>query len=780
VAAELVVRIVGDSTSLRKELDRSTKASKKFGRDIENAGRGATVAALGFHGLGRAVGYASASFLGAAGLTAAAKAGFDEMFAGQKVAAQTAAALESTGRVAGVTANQINTLAGSLQKLTGYDDEAIQSAENLLLTFTNVRNVAGRNNDIFNQATEATLNLSRTFDQDLSSSAVQLGKALQDPVRGVTALRRIGVSFTSAQQKLIDRLVSTGDVLGAQKIILREVTRETGNSARAYGQTLPGQLDILKGNLQNLAGELAKTVAPEVENLTTQFNKWLEDPENKKKVIDDFAAAMHGLGVMAKFAADTIGTLKSVWDALPDFSKNKGILDLIPGGNVSGLDLLHKLGIGGGGGGGGGAGGNLFSPGFKFPNITANIPPPRGPVSGGAAPPGVVPPPPQPRGAGAQQRNAWFDAMINRQLSRVQDITSLKGQITRLQQIGELIQQRMDATKDITRRLTLEDKLLEVQRTIRSDRAEQAQNAADAAQRTADAAQKAAEAAKAARQAAAERNAAAQQAVLDQLQFNVDQTQLTKGTQDDLARLKEQEAGIRKIIATEGSTLDLRNQLLAVELAINSKNQEIAAARQAGRDAIKQAAADAEQSKLDWAQLAIDRAGLTDTLTDNLKAEQNMLAIINQQIAAHGKTLSLEQQKVGILGQIKDTRKQQADQAAQAAQAGKDATDKALADVTQANRNTRKLFKTLNATAFVNQFGADLTRGQKRRLEVGLAMMGPGGTIPRGAGRGGQFTAGVTINGGVHMHGVQDVPGLENQIAKRAKARPHVRRGARG
>jgi hypothetical protein len=37
--------------------------------------------------------------------------------------------------------------------------------------------------------------------------------------------------------------------------------------------------------------------------------------------------------------------------------------------------------------------------------------------------------------------------------------------------------------------------------------------------------------------------------------------------------------------------------------------------------------------------------------------------------------------------------------------------------------------------------------------------------------------AGITINGGLHLHGVQDVRGLENQLTRRTQQRPQTRRG---
>ena len=71
----------------------------------------------------------------------------------QAAAAQTNAVLKSTGGIAGVTSKNVDDLAKSMLNLTGIDDEATQGAENLLLTFTNIRNVVGKGNDIFDQAT---------------------------------------------------------------------------------------------------------------------------------------------------------------------------------------------------------------------------------------------------------------------------------------------------------------------------------------------------------------------------------------------------------------------------------------------------------------------------------------------------------------------------------------------------------------------------------------------------------------------------------------------------
>lgn len=198
------------------------------------------------------------SFLKFGALAGGAVAGFSALSVkafteAENAMTQTEAVLKSTGGVAGVTAEQVSELASSLQSVTAFADETIQSGQNILLTFTNI----GKN--IFPQATEVMLDMSQALGQDVKSSAIQLGKALQDPILGVTALRRVGVNFTESQQDMIKSLVESGRTLEAQKMILKELQIEFGGSAKAAGTTFAGKLAILKnrlGDIQEVVGKL--------------------------------------------------------------------------------------------------------------------------------------------------------------------------------------------------------------------------------------------------------------------------------------------------------------------------------------------------------------------------------------------------------------------------------------------------------------------------------------------------------------------------------------------
>lgn len=258
-----------------------------------------------------------------AGLFAVEKitAFFGESIAGAresaKVGALTEQVIKSTGGAAGVSAAGVNSLATSLSNLTGMDDEAIQGAENLLLTFTNVKNGVGAGNNIFDQATEAVANMSTALGQDLKSSSLQVGKALNDPVNGMTALSKAGVSFTEEQKASVKAMVASGNTMGAQKVILAELSKEFGGAAAAAA--VPGdRARVAFGNLQEMIGG---KLLPVIDGIATVF------VDKVAPVITDFFDQVDtGSGPVGRLA----GWLGQVSDA------GKGVFDLLSTGDFTG------------------------------------------------------------------------------------------------------------------------------------------------------------------------------------------------------------------------------------------------------------------------------------------------------------------------------------------------------------------------------------------------------------------------------------------------------------
>lgn len=214
----------------------------------------------------------------------------------KKVIAQLDAVLGSTAGKAGVTKDAAIDLANSLSKVTLFTDDAILSAENLLLTFTNI------GKDVFPDATTTVLNMSQALGQDLKSSAIQLGKALNDPIEGITALSRVGVSFSDAQKEMIQSMIDSGNVMGAQKLILQELTTEFGDSAKKAAEADP--FTMMKNSLNEMTETLGKALLPimqpfveKLSETVTRVSEWMEkNPELTKQLT---IAAFVIAGIMA-------------------------------------------------------------------------------------------------------------------------------------------------------------------------------------------------------------------------------------------------------------------------------------------------------------------------------------------------------------------------------------------------------------------------------------------------------------------------------------------------
>jgi hypothetical protein len=201
--------------------------------------------------------------VGAAFGVAAGAIGFklaSAAYESQKVMAQTQAIIKATGGAAGVTATQVSKLSETLSMQIGVDDELIQKSANLLLTFKQVQNQVGENNNIFDRAVITAQDLGNVFGS-ADAAAMQLGKALSDPEKGITALRRAGINFTEQQKEQIKTLVASGDVLGAQKLILAEVESQVGGTAAASATGF----DRMRVAMGNVAEEFGAILIPYIE-----------------------------------------------------------------------------------------------------------------------------------------------------------------------------------------------------------------------------------------------------------------------------------------------------------------------------------------------------------------------------------------------------------------------------------------------------------------------------------------------------------------------------------
>lgn len=220
----LVARVDGDTSGLNTAV---TKSNAILGKLAFAAGSaGGTIASE----LLSTVGIATVKFasLGAAiaGTVGFLKSAAFESANVQVQIARLDAQIAATGMAAGVTAEEIDTLANQLNKTSLVSDDAIRQMAGSLLRF---RSITGAT---FKEAIRLSIDLGEVMGSP-TAAAFALGRALEDPARGTTALRRAGVIFTTTEREKIKALQEAGDKAGAQALVLDKLRTSVQGVAEA-------------------------------------------------------------------------------------------------------------------------------------------------------------------------------------------------------------------------------------------------------------------------------------------------------------------------------------------------------------------------------------------------------------------------------------------------------------------------------------------------------------------------------------------------------------------
>jgi len=201
------------------------------------------------------------------------------------------AVIDATGGAAGLTAKEIDDMARRLDEATTGSAEGFRDAAAQLLTFKSV------GKDAFETTLLLAQDLADAGFGSLETNAVQLGKALEDPVKGLTALTRSGVTFSQEQQNLIRTLVETGRSAEAQGMILEAVAGQVGGTAKAIGGGLSGAVDLVKKRFNDLKEQLGAAVLP----VFQRFNELVA--ETYKRLTDDGTVGRFGEAIAKGFQA---------------------------------------------------------------------------------------------------------------------------------------------------------------------------------------------------------------------------------------------------------------------------------------------------------------------------------------------------------------------------------------------------------------------------------------------------------------------------------------------
>lgn len=237
---------------------------------------------------------------------------------------------------------RVSDYAEQLERSLAIDADVIRATQTKLATFKNLTASVNESGGAFDRATMAALDLAAAGFGSAESNATQLGKALQDPVKGITALARAGVTFTAQEKKKIEELVKSGKLLEAQNIVLSAIESQVGGTAAAGASAFErirlsllqvaeaigtAVLPLIQQLADFIANELVPSVLPKVESLVDSFNKM--DP-TLKKVIGVALAVAAALGPVLLIAGKLITAVG-------------GAITIFSGFTVAGVILAAKI-----------------------------------------------------------------------------------------------------------------------------------------------------------------------------------------------------------------------------------------------------------------------------------------------------------------------------------------------------------------------------------------------------------------------------------------------------
>lgn len=152
---------------------------------------------------------------------------------------------------------------------TGVDANSIKATQAKLLTFRDLGKSADKAGGAFDRATNAAVDMAALGFGTAETNAVLLGKALQDPVNGLTSLKKTGALTQEQIEKIGGEFERTGDKAKAQNDILKAVESQVKGTAEATA----GGWERMQEAFRQGGDALAKKFLPYMD----RFGNWLID-----------------------------------------------------------------------------------------------------------------------------------------------------------------------------------------------------------------------------------------------------------------------------------------------------------------------------------------------------------------------------------------------------------------------------------------------------------------------------------------------------------------------
>ena len=311
--AESIVTLRVEARNAISSLNKTSQATKTLSNSAKGATASLTTASAAAKGLGASLAASLGPLitLGAAFATVGNAIG--TFTARERDIAILTQGLKNLGEGT-VALNELQVAANKLGNQTLFNQEEFTRGFNLLTSFRNI------GVDSYTRVAQAAADIAQVNQVDVSTSFMQLAKALQDPERNLSNLNRSGIAFTKTQTDVIKELMKTNKTAEAHAMILSIVEESYNELAQAAAEGFAGNVDSLGEAFNDFSETLGKTLEPALIAVTKGLTALL-------KAVDDFikspisgtaaiftgiALAVKGTTVAVAAVTGALGTLGGV------------------------------------------------------------------------------------------------------------------------------------------------------------------------------------------------------------------------------------------------------------------------------------------------------------------------------------------------------------------------------------------------------------------------------------------------------------------------------------
>ena len=193
-----------------------------------------------------------------------------------------------------VELEKLQEAANRLGNQTLFNQEEFTRGFNLLTSFRKI------GVDSYSRVAQAAADIAQVNQVDVSTSFMQLAKALQDPERNLSNLNRSGIAFTKQQTEVIKELMKTNQVAKAHSMILDIVDESYNKLAQSAAGGFAGSVDSLGESFNDFSETLGKALIPVLEPVLKGLTELLKKvTEFMSSPIGEFATTFSLIAIAA-------------------------------------------------------------------------------------------------------------------------------------------------------------------------------------------------------------------------------------------------------------------------------------------------------------------------------------------------------------------------------------------------------------------------------------------------------------------------------------------------